>query len=447
MGVEATHPGYQAAITQWTRLRDVYDGEDAVKERGTLYLPKIDPKQTAPEYTAYLTRAVFYEAMARTVDGFAGSVLRKPPTVDLPPAMEFFLQDATGDGIGLPDFLRWACVEQLLMMRGGVLVDFNGERPYFAGYCAESIVNWGADFIILREQVPVQSADGFDVKMVDQLRELRMVDGAYTVTIWRKAEGVVEGATWVAAETIVPSFRGRPLDQIPFATMGALGRIEKPPLLGLANVSLSHYRSSADLEHGRHFTALPTLWISGADPNQEIRVGAASAIVLSDPSARVGFAEFSGQGLGAVERALEQKERQMAALGAALLTEARKGVEAAETVRLRAAGEQSLLMSAASSLEEMLRRALGFAGHWMGLTLPSESITLNRDFVDSTMSPDTLTALVRAYQAQAISLETFLHNLAQGEMMPPGVSIDDEAARVRAGATAPGQGPAQTPGR
>ena len=51
----------------------------------------------------------------------------------------------------------------------------------------------------------------------------------------------------------------------------------------------------------------------------------AAATLLKDANAKVGFAEFKGDGLGSLERALAAKEKQMALLGGAVLTEARRG--------------------------------------------------------------------------------------------------------------------------
>ena len=120
------------------------------------------------------------------------------------------------------------------------------------------------------------------------------------------------------------------------------------PLLDLANVCLSHYRSSADLEHGRHFTALPQVRTSQEliqmNTTKAFMSGQGTAWVIPNEQAKVGFLEFSGQGLGSLERALEQKKKMMAVLGARLL-EGPKGVEAAETARIRQNTETSILGS------------------------------------------------------------------------------------------------------
>jgi hypothetical protein len=69
MAVNSTHPDYDANLPAWLRARDVLAGEDAVKVAGEKYLPRLE-SQTDDEYHAYRARAAFFNASARTADGF-----------------------------------------------------------------------------------------------------------------------------------------------------------------------------------------------------------------------------------------------------------------------------------------------------------------------------------------------------------------------------------------
>jgi hypothetical protein len=42
MGVNFTHPGYDADVAKLAQARDVLAGEDAVKGAGEKYLPRLD---------------------------------------------------------------------------------------------------------------------------------------------------------------------------------------------------------------------------------------------------------------------------------------------------------------------------------------------------------------------------------------------------------------------
>jgi hypothetical protein len=65
----STHPEYDSSSAEWGRARDVLSGEDAVKAAGERYVPRLD-SQTEEEYSAYRGRASFFNATARSAEGF-----------------------------------------------------------------------------------------------------------------------------------------------------------------------------------------------------------------------------------------------------------------------------------------------------------------------------------------------------------------------------------------
>jgi hypothetical protein len=130
--VNSTHPDYDANAAAWLRARDVFAGEDAVKSAGERYLPKLD-SQTPDEYAAYKERASFFNATARTVDGFAGLIFRREPTVKLPErvsgvagALRVFAEDVDLLGTSLYTYSKNIVNEVLTVGRAGTLVDCVG---------------------------------------------------------------------------------------------------------------------------------------------------------------------------------------------------------------------------------------------------------------------------------------------------------------------------------
>ena|SRR5215216_5142073 len=100
MPVNSLHAEYEAFWPVWMRAPDVIAGEDAVKAAGIRYLPRLE-LQTDEQYAVYKQRAAFYNATARTADGFVGMIFRRPPFVKFPKeessvggAMAVLLNDA-----------------------------------------------------------------------------------------------------------------------------------------------------------------------------------------------------------------------------------------------------------------------------------------------------------------------------------------------------------------
>jgi hypothetical protein len=77
--------------------------------------------------------------------------------------------------------------------------------------------------------------------------------------------------------------------------------------------------------------------------------------------------------------------------------------------------------------------------YWWHTVVPDPSdvdeetvcVKLNTDFETAHLNGHDLAALVSAWQAGAISRDTLLHNLRQGEILPPGRSSEQEMELVR----------------
>jgi hypothetical protein len=355
MPISTTHPEYDTHQRLWERCRDVIAGEDQVKHYADKkgYLPKLSG-QSDDEYEGYRDRAMFYNATSRTVSAITGAIFRKP--VALAPDFEI---DGKLFSERIEQRCREAVRESLSVGRFGVLVDMPPVDPDLAAppgppyalvYKAEQIINWryeteGDDerltLVVLHESEMVPDPDDpYMLVSETRYRELLITEaGVYAQRIWKEIANDATGKKeLIIVSEVVPLALGSPLTEIPFVIGGSLScscEVEKPPLLDLVNVNLSHFRTSADLEHGRHFTALPTAWVAGFGDDQELRIGSGTAWVTDNPAAHAGFLEFSGAGLSALSEGLIQKEHLMAVLGARLFEPPRAGVEAAETLRLR----------------------------------------------------------------------------------------------------------------
>ena len=340
-------------ILPWLTMRDVLAGEEAVKLAGIRYLPRLDSQSDA-EYLGYKSRACFFNATARTCDGFLGLFFRRDPEVKLPEgdagagaALRAFTVDADLLGTSLFTYCKGVVSEVLAVGRCGTLVDWGGiatghsggERAYVVRYAAEDILNWQTacvngrnmlTLVSLREVLEVADVvDPFVVRHVESIRVLRLqpvsgVAGAleYGVEIWHCAAG-----SWELMERRRPLRQGKALDQIPFVFHGprnALPAVDKMPLADIVHVNLDHYRLDADYKHGLHFTALPTAWVSGFDKTTELRIGSSTAWVADSVGAVAGFLEFRGHGLSTFETAQARDERLMAVLGSRMLEDTKR---------------------------------------------------------------------------------------------------------------------------
>lgn len=444
MPIETEHRTYQTMKTAYQKIADVMDGEDRIKEQLDLYLPQLSG-QTAPQYRAYIQRGSFFPAMSRTVTGLSGAMMRKAPQLEMPSRMESFLTDATNSGISLVEAIANTCDAVLTYGRRGILIDHDGTRPYFSFYSANSIVNWKPDrptpqkpleYVILKEYASIrEDNDPFKCKVVPQIRALVLENGAVYADIYQKQDGDDE---WRMVDRKAMTKSRKPLKEIPFVFIGSTDNLpipNKPPLYGLVNLNLTHWRTDCDYRHGLHYCALPTVYAMGFDEDAIIHIGPGACIKNTDPDAQVGMLEFEGAGLGAVREALSDLKKEMAVMGARLLEEQKKAVETAEGQTIRQSGNAATLVTLASNIEKAFEKALRFAAQWEGIPDSEISCTMNRDFIDAKLTPEEIGALLEAYLGSTISLDTLLYNFKRGEILIENRTIKEEKDLIEAEAS------------
>lgn len=456
MPVTSKHPQYQEHIREWEDCQNFFDGEQAVKEAGTRYLPR--PEQsTKSEYEAYVMRAFFFPAMERTVSGLAGAIDRKAPTYKLPQRLQYLEDNADSENNSLRQFSK-SCLDQCFIKgRYGVLVERpeRGGDPYLTLYHAEDIINWnetedGLQLVVLREVYYEQDLnDEFLMQKKTRYRVLKLEDGYYVQHIYVNGFAQ-EQNTYYRNQEITPSRAGIRLDFIPFVfgnVRSITSKIDKPPLLDLVRKNAEHYRVSADYANALYFTGNPILWVRGVkrpaqsrptspgeveEPQFKLTLGSSRAVYLPNQDAEIGLTECSGHGVNPNHDKAEDVKKEMAVLGARLLEQQRNGVETAETAQIRQSAETSTLAGIVLSVSSTIRKSLEMADKWMGGNGKDIEFELNNDFVDVTINPQLVSTLADMVSKEFISWDTFIYNLRNGELLPPGRTAEEERDLIEA---------------
>jgi len=288
--------------------------------------------------------------------------------------------------------------------------------------------------MVALSEVVVEYDGPFVAKEIAQIRVLFLEEGRYLQRLYRKNLK----QEWEQFEDdIVPLLNGTPLTFIPFFFFGpkvSSERIQKPPIADLVALNLSHYRTTADLEHGAHYTGLPTAVVTGhtVDEGDSLSIGSSAAWVFSDPAAKAYYLEFTGQGLSALENRLKAKEDGMAAIGARMLAPEKKSAEASKTVEIRHSGEGAVLASLSDQIEHGMDRVLQFMAEWASINGEVKT-EFNDDFVDTLLDYSDLLALVKTWQAGGMSDEMFFWNLKQGEFYEEDWTFEQEQSAKRSG--------------
>ena len=432
MGIESLHPEFVKMLDALIDCRNAFDGGRSIKAAGVRYLPILSG-QTDPEYKAYKERALFFGITQKTVSAMVGMAMWKDPIIKHSERMAPYFMERQGS-----QFLEIcsATIAEVLLMGGyGLLIDapeVGSIYPTIARYTRENVINWIQDDdgnltdVVLKERIFERSVnDRFVLEVKDRWRHLQLTPQGYAVTVYDDKKNPVR--------TVMPTANGRTLNYIPFYMVNPTGvamDMHIPPMMDIVDVNISHYRSSADLEHGRHFTGLPTPVVSGVEAGgAELKIGSETAWVLPNKDAKAVFLEFTGQGLLSLEKAMVEKQGQMASMSARLIDNSKRGSEAAETVKLRYMSETASLSTVVRSTEDGLNLVYGTIAEIMGEEKPV--ITLNKQFMEGRIGAEDLTALINAYIEGAISKDTLVYNLRRGDVLSSKRTDTEELSSIK----------------
>jgi hypothetical protein len=438
----------------WRAIRHAMIGEVEIKRHGKEYLPKPEGMDN-DQYMAYLDRAVFYNMVYRTVTGLTGGIFRRPPRLlKCGPKLKELNKRISKDGLSLLVFSKVAAQEMLSVGRFGVLADKAASNdvnalPYLAGYTCENILDWTVqeidgrfeyDYILLREFAidrRLYAFEGADVKpnpsygqLFIRYRALRLKFNEFEQR-WEYHQELysrdhADADMMEEPEVTQPLVYGVPMKRIPFRFFNSTTNgcdVEKPPILDILTLNISHYKTYAQLEHGRFYTANPVYYVSGAGEEAEYHIGP-SVVWEIGQSEKAGIIEFNGQGLKSLETALETKETQVASLGGRLIGDSTTAGQSDNQVKLKDRNEQSLLLNVTTVLNENFTDLLVIVAEWLNEASPNLEFRCNQDFLMNAAAAREFRAITMMYQAGAVPIEVIYEYFLQAEVIPDYIELD-----------------------
>lgn len=459
-------PEVDQMLAKWEMISDCMAGQEAVKKRGTKYLPKpnADDTSTANDlrYEAYVTRALFFNVTANTISGLVGQVFNSDPVSEYPDELEPLWYDANGRGVTLIQQAKKAMVATLSLGRCGILVDFPGgakneegqprpfsrqevidgfARPTIQYYGATDIINWRYELngavsvltmVVLVEDYIIKD-DGFEIQRGQEARVLRLVNGVYQVELWRRTDEKQEGPFSLYSTSTPTNAAGATFNYIPFYFIGAQNndaQIDKPPMYDMAILNLGHYRNSADYEDSVYMVGQPTPYFAGLTKTWvdevlkgEVRLGSRGAVPLpTGGSAGLIQAEPNTM----VKEAMDQKEHQMVAIGAQLVEDKQVQRTLGEA-KMETTVVVSTLTSCARNVSQAFENALIAAAQFASASVNPDKIIFNlsTDFAIAKISADERRQLLAEWQGGILSFTE-----ARAQLRQSGIaSLDDAVAK------------------
>lgn len=336
MSVKTEHREFSARIEDWVRIRDALEGERAVKGKEDTYLPTPPGMRGGPKsfieggrrfvndaYEFYIELAEFPEIIGPALDGLQGLIHEEGMDFELPPQLEYLIDDATADGDKLQELWEKVTREVFATGRLNLTHDIGGnDAMRFCPYSAESMINWrlspkreGSEpqFVVFREIVDEPYDVEFKTKPAIYYRELRLVEGVYWVRRWQETEKgdpvpVVTEDTddqgWWA-----PRLFSRNLLSIPIDVINAKGEgfsYGPIPIMPMVRRAFSIYRMSADYHRSLCMKTDPQPVVYGVNEEDlPDRIGGDSIWAFSSPDARAELLDIDGLGIPLLRQAIE----------------------------------------------------------------------------------------------------------------------------------------------
>ena len=440
--VDTIHPDYTKTKDAWARMRDCVDGEDVIKSKRETYLPRPSGMQGefAEAYGPYLTRAHFPLISSYALSGALGIVITKLPEFNVPKELEYILKTATKDGLSMQQLFLDVVIEIFQTGRVPLLVDVLPDKNEFrfVQYKAEQFINWKTSIIkdekslilgVMEEAVPaVDDIFSHETENIYRVLSLDKQDNYVSQVYGEKGEQTELYA--------LPKFMGSPLKEIPLFLAGSINNsfdLQPIPLIAVANCSIQIYRKEADLANSEYLSCNPTLCLVGATVDSDLPnvVGSSVMIVLPNEQARIFYTVTDTAALKHVKDHIKDLYEEAIRHGVAIL-DARKGVEAAEALRIRQSTQSASIYSVYLAAMSALRDGLKLMCRWAGYN--EEDVILDAPASLTQGIPDSkiLKEIIEGYNNGVIPLNVIHRYLIYSGLMDQTIGFEEYVILLKA---------------
>lgn len=430
-------------------IQDALAGEETIKSKTSKYLPMpgFCNSVTDKRYTAYITRAVYYNVILPTLEALVGQIFLRPPLVKLPQLLASMEENINGEGLTLPLLVRKAANHVLPFGRGGFLTDFPTVdrdltladlesglyNPFITFYEPWAINNWLVQkvgnqkkltFLVLTEMYEERENNTYAIVLKKSHRVYNLLNDICTVQVFK------EGKEASPVMTLKDN-KGQPLTEIPFEFIGSENNdpeIDYPPFYNLATLNIAHYRNSADYEESVFLVGQPTPVYSGLTEdwvNNYFKDGVPFGSRASVPLPENAKAELlQAEPNSMAFEAMCHKEEQMIAIGAKIINPKNSVERKQAEIEIEAASQKSVLTTIKDNLQHALIASLKTACLFVGANPEEIKVELNDNFDLTSMTAEELRYLTELYVSNGISFGEFRDNLRRSGI----AKLNDEEA-------------------
>jgi len=458
MSTSTTFP-MSAEITNMQAIlrqnRDIRGGKAAMFANRETYFRRLSG-QSDDDYDTMIDMAQVYTLYPKVVDGFTGTIFRKP--IILTGADSFDQKNVDLLGNTLQEYCQQ--ITQFVFEDGfcATMLDWSNvlNRSFYKLVKPEQFVSFLTDNskgypelsrFIFKEMVEEQSIDDefstadvqyhtvidFTTISNDQGESKRVVRLRRYLTLHDDGDENEE-----LVSTSLPTKNGDFLTKLPLIIHSIKPNnftVEKSPLQDISDLNIAVDQRVIDLVYLLHWTALPTPWATGVDPSDEnapSSIGPTQAWLIANDAAKVGMMEFSGKSYEAHINYISKLENTMATIGAQILSPQAVSRETASSVIIRTSAQTSLIATIVDNLSSQMKELIQMKMDWDNDTYSEDmTFTLNRDFIIVELPANEQIALVKSWLDGAISFDTMFTKMKEGEIITSTRTMEEELELIK----------------
>ena len=436
-----------AMLPSWEPIDVCIGGTAVLRANAEKIIPR-EPSEGRESYERRIFHATMPPFLQRLASQAAGVILRKGIQLEGDEYWSEWAQDVTGDGTTLNEYARRQLITAILYGHSSSIVDFQNDttartlaeerrlnrKPYLVPIHPRQILGYRTSNdsssselrqVRIKERVVVPDGS-YGESLVDQIRVLE--PGRYE--LWRAPASTFIAAlpSWELTRRDTTSLSRIPLVTVYSNRTGNLMSV--PPLLEVAHLCISYAQRFCDFHHAVHVSANPMLVLRGFDQDSESELGiSVNTALLLPPDGGAEFVSPTTDAFDSQMRCLQALEDQISRLGINTLSSQNMTNAAAEARRLDRIDSDSIMAVIAGDLERAISQLFELAAEYVGIEPPQ--VVIPRDYDNRLVSGNDITAYLQLYMQGAISQQTLLKILQDGEILPANLDVEEEITRTK----------------
>ena len=423
---------YKMFERELRKVNDLYEGNQAIKRRGSHYLFKMS-NELDDKYEERLRTATLYNCFKGAVNNYKNLILRKGIGLQYNNVLknpENIFNNIDGQGNDLQASINIATKDALIDGMSFIWIDapqINADltikdvmnssfRPFIKNLKRTDVINTQTTMIggieiltrvVIRQEICVQS-DSFKENMET------------IFIILERDKGYICKKQKYTTYEVVSSWENK-LGYIPVLAIYSEKKgfmKASVPLSDLADLNLKYYNASSEKDHIKRMSCNPLPIFYGYVPDedeQDVIIGVNKALILPDKtSCGAEYLEVTGKSLDYLNADLESLEMKLDKLSLAIIFT--NTFKTATEASLNEEKNSLFLVELSGSIENAYNLAFQIMNEYMGINLGA-SITLTKDFVNKKIDSVMVDELLKLKIAGTISTETLWDALVNGEVL------------------------------